>query len=179
MKAPALADLEAQFNDPKLPPVADWSPELSGEMDLVILRNGTWMHEGAPIRRPKLVRLFASILRREGDDYFLLTPVEKWRIGVELAPLLIDSLARQQTAEGEAIVFTTNTQEHVILNEDHLLWVEQREGKDEPVPLVHIRSGLNALINRNVFYELVELAREENGELLVSSLGQDFSLGSL
>ena len=181
MKAisPALAQLETQFKNAKHPPVDSWTPALSGDMDLVICRNGTWLHEGDPILRPKLVQLFASILRREDDEYFLLTPVEKWRIEVELAPFVIQSLSVQESTGGDALVFETNVGDKVILSDEHSLWVESQEGRDEPIPLLHIRSGLNALLNRNVFYELVEMAQEEQGELFIYSLGKAFSLGKL
>ena len=80
----------------KLPPVMSWNPELSGDMDMVIRKDGTWWHEGVKIERKKLVQVFSTILRKEGDDYFLLTPVEKWRIRVEDLPFVVSMIERDQ-----------------------------------------------------------------------------------
>lgn len=83
-----------------LPPVEHWDPPLSGDIDIRIARDGTWYHEGAAIERPALVRLFAGLLKREGDEYFLVTPVEKWRIQVEDAPFVLVVLEPRVDARG-------------------------------------------------------------------------------
>lgn len=171
------AQVETQYAANKLPPVDQWNPELSGDMDLVICRNGTWLHEGDPILRPKLVNLFASILKREDDDFYLVTPVEKWRIKVEDAPFLVESMEVKTTPTGTAIVLISRAGGAVVLSTEHPLWVNIDPLSGEPSPYVSVRGNLDALINRNVFYELVELAVEKDGRCIVQSQGEEFSLG--
>ena len=173
-----FAQIELEVGAQKLPPVELWTPPLCGTMDLTICRNGVWLHEGDPILRPKLVKLFASILKREEGDYFLVSPVEKWKITVEDAPFLVEAMELKASPEGNAIIFTTNVGDLVNLSKSHPLWVVEDPISREPSPYVMVRKNLKALINRNVYYELVALAKEKEGNYVVESFARDFVLGS-
>jgi hypothetical protein len=167
-----------------LPPVACWNPPLSGDMDLRIARDGTWYHEGAPIRREALVRLFASILRRDADDhYYLVTPVEKWRIQVDDVPFLAVRVDAAGQGPDQTLTFTTNVGDAVIAGAEHPLIVEYRTPGGEPAPYLHVRGRLRALLSRAVFLELIELGEERpdvrGRDYGVWSQGQFFSLGRL
>ncbi len=150
--------LEREQAERKLPPVEQWDPEHEGGIDIRIARDGRWYHEGSPIHREAMVRVFSTILRRDGDDYFLVTPVEKLRIEVDDAPFVAVRLEREGEGREQRLLLTTNTGDHVVVDADHPLQVEDRDG--EPAPYVHLRSGLWALVSRNVFYELAELAEQ-------------------
>ena len=124
-----------------------------------------------------LVRLFSTILRREGEHYFLVTPQEKLAIEVEDAPFLaVDWVARGE-GSSRAVGFRTSTDDVVFAGPDHPVWIEQ--GDEGPRPYVHVRSGLNALIARSVYYPLVELAEEVDGHLWLQSGGERFDLGAI
>lgn len=138
------------------PPVHLWDPPHCGDLDLEIRRDGTWIHEGAPITRPALVRLFASILRRDGDDYVLVTPVEKVGIRVQDAPFVAVDFDREGSETDPALVFTTNVGDRVEAGPDHAIRIE-RDADGEPAPYLHVRRGLEALIDRKSFYRLVDL----------------------
>ena len=153
------------------PPVHLWNPPYCGEMDLVIHPDGRWVHEGSPIGRPEMVRLFASVLKREGDRFFLVTPVEKLGIRVADAPFL----AVDADIDADEIRFTTNVGELVVAGPDNPIRVEQRDGA--PRPYVHVRRGLDALIDRKTFYRLAEAAQpDELGRLTLRSHGATFVL---
>lgn len=176
------AQLAAQPKKSALPPVEKWNPPLSGDLDLVIQRDGAWIHEGTAIKRKELVRLFSTILKREGDDYFLVTPVEKWRIQVEDAPLHAVLLRDTQVNGKPALEFETLTGDVVVADADHPIRVAVDKASGEPSPYIHVRAQLEALIARNVFYQLVDKAELDNcsgvSELYVSSAGERFLLGS-
>ncbi|WP_306131512.1 DUF1285 domain-containing protein [Roseivivax marinus] len=140
-----------------LPPVDKWTPDLSGTMDIRIARDGTWYHEGGPIRRAGLVKLFSSILKREGDAYFLVTPVEKWRIEVEDAPFVATDVEIEGAGDGQALTFTTHVGDRVVAGPDHAIRVTRDPETGEPSPYVHVRGGLEALIDRKTFYRLAEV----------------------
>jgi hypothetical protein len=164
-----------------LPPVDKWNPPLSGDMDLRISSDGTWYHEGTEFQRQALVKLFASILKREGDEYFLVTPVEKWRIQVDDVPLLVTS-CEISTLEGEQVIsFTTATDDHFLLSEQHPLRVEVNSDTGEPSPYVRVRRNLDAKLTRSVYYELVSHAIEQQRDgktcYIIKSLGEEFILG--
>ncbi len=167
-------------DEAKLPPVDKWHPELSGDMDMRIARDGTWYHEGNPIKREAMVKLFSSILVREGDEYFLVTPVEKWRIQVDDAPFVAVAVAVENPGENQALLFTTNTGSTVIAGDNNALWIRTDASNGEPSPYIHVRKNLNALINRNVFYQLADMAVERvvegRSQWGVWSLGRFFSL---
>lgn len=159
-----------------LPPVHLWNPPHCGEIDIVIKRDGRWLHEGAQINREALVRLFSTVLRKDPDGFHLVTPVEKMRITVEDAPFIAVRVDR----EGDTLRFQTNVGDEVVAGADNPIRVDI--GADgEPRPYVHVRRGLEALISRPVFYELVEMAEPRatpDGEVLgVGSNGAWFPLG--
>ncbi len=184
-----FADLLAtqEQSSASMPPVHLWKPQLSGDMDLVIDREGRWIHQGGEIKRPAMVKLFASILVYEEDDYFLITPVEKWRIKVEVAPLFVIAAERETRDGCQAIKLTTRTGDIVVVDSQHPLSMQPFPGSAEPLPLVLIRRNLQALLSRNVFYQIVEWAAEisdaknssETHELSISSMGSVFVLGRL
>ncbi len=141
-----------------MPPVERWNPPLSGDIDIRIARDGSWYHEGDPIARLELVQLFASLLKREEGEYFLVTPVEKWRIQVEDAPFLIVACEVERDTQGEQrLVFTTNTGDQVVAGPDHPLRVSVDPVSGEPSPYVLVRRNLEALLSRAVFYQLADL----------------------
>ena len=144
-----------------LPPVHLWNPPFCGDLDMEIRRDGTWFYEGTPIGRAPLVRLFSTILKREGDEHFLVTPVEKVRIRVEDAPFVAVDFER----DGSSLVFETNVGDRVPAGPGHAIRVERGED-GEPSPYIHVRAGLEALIDRKSFYRLVEVGehRDHGGE---------------
>ncbi|MBB5320583.1 DUF1285 domain-containing protein [Marinobacter oulmenensis] len=165
-----------------LPPIEDWHPELSGDMDLVISRNGQWLFEGRAIPRQATIRLFSTILRREDDgEYYLVTPVEKWRIQVEDTPLLAHSVEVRGLADDQVITVTTNMGETLEIGERYPLTVENYPDSEEPRPVVGVRRGLEARLVTNAFYDLADLVDEHvvDGEtqLGVMSNGKFWKIG--
>lgn len=144
--------------DKSLPPVETWHPEREGRVDIRIARDGSWYHEGAAIRRPALVRLFSTILRREPDgSYVLVTPAEKLAIEVEDAPFLAVEMKRVvDPVDGERVVFRLNTGEIIVAGQEHAL--ELRGDGEKALPYLHVRADLWALLARPVYYELMEHA---------------------
>lgn len=159
-----------------LPPVRQWTPARVGEIDIVIRRDGSWVHEGGVIGREAMVRLFASILRKDPDGIYLVTPQEKLKIRVEDAPFVAVRLDRA----GPALRFTTNVGDEVEAGPDHPIRLA-RDAAGELRPYLHVRDGLEALIARPVFYELAELAETRETprgrEFGVASNGVWFALG--
>ena len=159
-----------------LPPVHLWNPAHCGEIDIVIRRDGAWVHEGTPIGREALVRLFSTVLRKDPDGFHLVTPVEKMRIVVEDAPFVAVRVDRV----GEALRFVTNVGDEVEAGPENPIRVEEDPVTGEPRPYVHVRRGLEARIARSVFYELVEMAAPgaaDAGRLGVASNGAWFPIG--
>ena len=161
-----------------LPPVHLWNPAHCGEIDIRIRRDGVWIHEGSPIGREALVRLFSTVLRKDPDGFHLVTPVEKLRIAVEDAPFVAVRVDRQDGA----LVFLTNVGDRVAAGPDHPLRVETDPATGEPAPYVHVRAGLEARLSRQVFYELVSMAEPQltaaGPRLCVTSGGARFDLGA-
>ncbi|MBI5941751.1 MAG: DUF1285 domain-containing protein [Caulobacterales bacterium] len=141
-----------------LPPVHLWHPEHCGEIDIRIRRDGVWFHEGTPIGREALVRLFSTVLRKDPDGFHLVTPVEKMKIVVEDSPFIAIRVDR----EGETLKFQTNVGDEVEAGPGNAIRVEMDGRTGEPRPYLHVRRGLEALIARPVFYELVEMAVERD-----------------
>ena len=141
-----------------LPPVHLWHPAHCGEIDIVIKKSGLWFHEGTPIGREALVRLFSTVLRKDPEGFVLVTPVEKLAITVEDAPFIAIRVDR----EGEALRFLTNVGDVVEAGPENAIRVEMDPESEEPRPYLHVRRGLEALIARPVFYELVEMAAERD-----------------
>ena len=136
------------------PPVHLWNPPFCGDIDMVIRRDGTWIHEGTPIGRAGLVRLFSGILKREGGAYFLVTPVEKVGIRVEDVPFVAVDFFVEGDGEGQVLTFETNVGDLVAAGAEHPIRVEQGA---EPGPYVMVRRGLEARIDRKSFYRMVDL----------------------
>lgn len=143
------------------PPVHLWNPPFCGDLDMRIARDGTWFYRGTPIGRAPLVKLFSSILKREGDDYFLVTPVEKVGIKVDDAPLLATDFDAEGEGRDQKLTFTTKTEDVVVLGPDHPLHVERDAESGEPSPYILVRSNLWALIDRKSFYRLIDLGCHE------------------
>ena len=152
----SLAEIALAVAERRLPPVEQWNPPHCGDSAMRIARDGTWFHEGAPIRRPAMVRLFAGLLRREPDgQHVLVTPVEKLDIAVEDAPFVAVEARSEGSGKDRRIAFRLNTDEPVVAGPEHPLHLI--EGR----PYLTVRDGLEAAIARPVYYELAELALEE------------------
>lgn len=139
------------------PPVHLWNPPFCGDMDMRIARDGTWFHEGTPIGRLPMVKMFASILKLEEGKYFLVTPVEKVGIVVEDVPFIAVDFSVEGEGDSRVITFTTNVGDTATAGPDHPLRVERDAATGEPAPYVMIRRGLEARIDRKSFYRLVEI----------------------
>ncbi|MCY1404752.1 hypothetical protein D9M71_199710 [compost metagenome] len=176
-------DLLAQIpkSDKGLPPVHLWNPAFCGDIDMRIARDGAWYYLGTPIGRKPMVKLFSTIIRRDGDDYFLITPVERVGIKVDDAPFVAVTLQVEGQGQAQRLRFTTNVDEEVQAGVEHPMRFVIDPQTQEPAPYIHVRSNLDALIHRNVFYQLVELAlvREIDGQrwLGVYSCGEFFPIG--
>jgi uncharacterized protein len=144
----------------KLPPVESWHPERSGDSEMRIATDGRWFHQGGEIKRPAMVRAFSSLLRRENDAYYLVTPQEKLSIIVEDAPFIAVELRSEGTGKERKLALRLNSDDLIILGCEHGL--EMRGA----VPYMHVRAGLWAKLSRPVFYELAELALAENPDKL-------------
>jgi uncharacterized protein len=142
------------------PPVHLWNPPFCGDIDMRIRRDGLWFYQGTPIGRPGLVKLFSSILKREGDRYFLVTPVEKVGITVDDAPLFAVDFTVQGEAQAQTLTFTTLTEDTATAGPDHPLRVERDATTGEPAPYILIRANLWALIDRKSFYRLIDLGTQ-------------------
>ncbi|MDA5093565.1 DUF1285 domain-containing protein [Aliiroseovarius sp. KMU-50] len=156
-----LADAVQGAAKKGIPPVHLWHPPFCGDMDMRIARDGQWFHEGRPITRPGLVRLFASILRKDDDGYMLVTPVERFRIKVDDVPFVAEDLEVNGTGRDQDLAFTTNVGDVTHAGPETKLRIEQDEVTGEPTPYVLVRGGLEARIDRKTFYRLVELACHE------------------
>lgn len=159
----SLADIARLMAEKRLPPVDQWSPAHCGDSEMRIARDGTWYHQGSPIGRETMVRLFSTILRREPDgSHVLVTPVEKLDIAVEDAPFVAVELRTEGEGRARTLAFRLNSGDLVTAGPDHMLSL--RETADGPHPYLHVRGGLEALVARSVYYELMNLALEEEGE---------------
>jgi uncharacterized protein len=158
----ALARLSAALGEPGrgLPPVERWNPPYCGEIDMRIAADGTWSYMGSPIGRPALVKLFASVLRREEDGrHVLVTPVERVGIAVEDAPFLAVEMAVEGEGEARSVAFRTNVDDLVPVDADHALAFSRDEAGGLK-PYLHVRRGLTALVTRPLVFDLVELCEE-------------------
>jgi hypothetical protein len=163
-----------------LPPVHLWNPPFCGDIDMKIAADGTWFYQKTPIGRPALVKLFASVLKREGDSYFLVTPVEKVGIVVEDAPFLAVELTVTNAEGGRVLRFRTNVDDWVEAGPGHALRFDEDAANGGLKPMLHVRSGLWAKVTRALFYDLVELGEERDvgGKAMfgVVSAGEFFSM---
>lgn len=159
-----------------LPPVHLWNPPFCGDIDMRIARDGTWYYQGSPINRFRMVQLFSSILKREGEDFFLVTPVEKVGITVDEAPFVAVDFSVTGVGEGQQLQFRTHVGDTVIAGQDHAIIVRTDPLTGEPTPLVHVRAGLDALIDRKSFYRVIDLCVEKAGSFGVWSDGVFFPI---
>ena len=169
----------ARGEEHKLPPVEQWDPPLCGSIDIRITKQGKWEHEGSTIKRRKLVKLFASILKKEADEYFLVTPKEKWQLEVEDAPFFVAEVEIIEREDEQAILFTTDTGDRVIADANHPITVTADPESGDPQPYVEIRAGMLGRLSRNVYYELAKFAQpleQQPEEYEVVSMGQRFKL---
>ena len=156
----SLAEIARLAEERRLPPVEKWNPAHCGDSEMRIARDGTWFHQGSPIGRPAMVRLFSTILRREPDGGFVLvTPAEKLDIEVEDAPFLAVEVRSEGEGEQRSLAFRLNTGDLVVAGPEHRLRFEAG-----PHPYVEVRRGLDALVARPVYYELAEIALAEGAE---------------
>jgi hypothetical protein len=160
LKGLSFAELEALLAERRLPPVDRWNPDHCGNSDMRIARDGTWFHQGAPIRRPEMVRLFSTILRREPDgSHVLVTPVE--RLAIEVESTAFRAVEMISTGEGRdrRIALRLDSGDAVVVGTDHpLTMVDSGSG---PSPRVLVRHGLEAELSRSLYYELAEIALAE------------------
>jgi hypothetical protein len=140
-----------------LPPVHKWNPPDCGDLDMRIARDGTWFYLGTPIGRTELVRLFSTILRRDGDRYVLVTPVEKVGIQVDDAPFVAVDFEVEGQGEAQVLRFLTNVGDATEAGPEAPIRVERDAATGEPSPYVLVRDRLEALIDRKSFYRLVEI----------------------
>ncbi|REL29045.1 DUF1285 domain-containing protein [Thalassotalea euphylliae] len=158
------------------PPVELWNPEYCGEINLQIKQNGDWFYMGTPFKRLSLVKLFASVLKKEGDEFFLVTPVEKVKIQVEDSPFLITRWEWQGGEPHSDLLLATNLGDELVLSEHHPLRLD-----GEGNIYITVRRNLEAKVHRNVYYQWVEAAQEvaTNGctSLFMHSQGRGYEIG--
>jgi hypothetical protein len=169
------AQIKAQGD--KIPPVELWNPDYCGEMDLQIKANGDWFYAGSIFKRPALVKLLASVLKKEQNDYYLVTPVEKIKITVEDVPFVLTQWRWQDDSKSTMVV-TNNVGNEFILDDNHPI-----TSNDNGELYVTVRRELLAKVHRNVYYQWVDLTKEVNTgkdtELTFNSAGYQFSLGKI
>lgn len=142
------------------PPVHLWNPPFCGDIDMRIAADGTWFYLKTPIGRPALVKLFASVLKREANQYFLVTPVEKVGITVDDAPFLAVEMQAQDQPEGRVLRFRTNVDDWVECGPEHALRFDSEPGTGGLKPYLYVRHDLWAKVTRPLFYDLVGLGEE-------------------
>jgi len=156
----SFAELQALIDQRRLPPVDQWNPERCGHSGMRIARDGTWYHQGSPIRRPAMVRLFSTVLRREADGrHMLVTPVEKLEIDVDATAFRAIEMTSDGSGRDRTIAFKLDSGDAVLLGLDHPLRIVESENC--PSPRILVRHGLEAELARPVYYELAELALAE------------------
>lgn len=168
-----------------LPPVDKWNPDFCGDIDMRIALDGRWWYTGTPIGRHALVKLFAGVLKKEEDNYYLVTPVEKVGIQVEDVPFVIINWRY----DGDTLVLTTQTEDDITVGEDHPVELRQppeplRDEEGSLVPYVNVRRNLWARLHQNVYYQLIEQAEQvtrDSGDLALTlrSGNYTFTLGVL
>ena len=174
-----LAGLEtAARSHAGLPPVERWNPDYCGDSEMRIASDGRWFHQGEPIRRPALVRLFSTILRKDDEGFMLVTPAEKLSIAVEDAPFMAVAMAVSGEDESQCLTFTTNVGDDVTAGPNHGLRFVPDAKSGAPVPYLHVRRGLEAKVARPVYYQLVERAVMRGKDLGVWSDKSFFVMGA-
>ncbi|MCU6455509.1 DUF1285 domain-containing protein [Sphingomonas sp. A2-49] len=174
----SLSEIATLVEQRRLPPVEQWNPTHCGDSEMRIARDGSWFHQGSPIGRPAMVRLFSTILRREPDGRFVLvTPVEKLDIAVDDAPFVAVEMKAEGNGAAARLAFRLNTGDFVTAGPDHPL--RFTEGADGPRPYLHVRGGLEALVARPVYYDLADRAiADDAARPGVWSDGAFFPLGT-
>jgi len=176
----SIAGAVKSASAPGLPPVDLWNPAYCGEIDMRIASDGTWFYQKTPIGRPALVKLFASALKREGDRYFLVTPVEKCGIAVDDVPFLAVELRISKSDCGQIIRFRTNVDDWIDCGPDHPLRFDTEAATGGLKPYLHVRRDLWAKVTRALFYDLVELGEERDltgGRMFgVASAGEFYAM---
>lgn len=173
-----LAKLQNQLKQQgKLPPVESWSPDFCGDIDLQIKRDGSWHYMGTPIGRKALVKLFASVLLKQQDHYYLVTPVEKVGIQVEDSPFIIT----QWQWQDDLLVFTTQTDDQFVVSADNPVELRFDQANQTELPYANVRRNLWARLHQNVFYQLIEQAQEKTTSkgrgLFITSGDYEFCIG--
>ncbi len=160
-----------------IPPLDQWHPKHCGAMDLKVLANGEWWHDGQLIKRQALIDLFSTVLWKEDGKFYLKTPVEQIEIQVEDEPLFVNQVDTLELENKSYIQFTTTTQDVIVVDDEHPIFMREYQG--ELRPYVHVRFGINALIQRAAFFHLVEmgeLLENEKGESILVLQSGDLSL---
>ncbi len=176
-----FAELLSSVNsiEEKYPPVHLWNPDLCEGVEMRIDREGNWFYQGSIIGRDKLKILFSKILKFENGKYYLVTPVEKVPVTVDLAPYMI--VDYEVDLDHKNIILKTNLDLSIPLDKDHQL--ELKKIGDEHIPFVHVRNNIEGFISRSVYYSLIEIAlKQDNGssdQLTLKSFNCDFNLGQI
>lgn len=154
---PAFAsEIRDLLKNPKsLPPVEKWNPEREGEIEIYINASGEWFYQGNKMERLSVVQLLSTIMKKEGDNYFLVSSVEKLKLEVEEVPFVVVMMDVEGEGQSQSLHFSTQVGDCFTLSPEHDLRVSYNE-KGEPSPYVHVRAGLEAKLNRSVYYELAE-----------------------
>lgn len=178
--AGGLESLAARIGKGRHPPAEKWNPPFCGDLDMRIASDGTWFYLGTPIGRPALVKLFASVLKREDGKHFLVTPVEKAGIRVDDAPFLAVELEIENRGPEQNLIFRTNVDDIVRCDSEHRLRFEPEEGTGGVKPYLHVRRDLWAKVTRALFFDLVALGevREQGGARMfgIHSANEFFSI---
>lgn len=167
-----------QWSD-QIPPVDQWDPDYCGEIDGKIARDGQWWLQGTPLTRGKLVRLYSTVLKREAEHYYLVTPVEKWKIHVEDLPFVIVELhIDAPSSDAQTVHCRTNVGDWVTLDQEHPLHASPIPDADDqtPVPAIRVRGDLWARFNRSTYIELAEYLTsiDDAGQAHLRSAGATF-----
>ena len=176
-----FSDLLQSVNsiEEKYPPVHLWNPDLCEGVEMKIDREGNWFYQGSIVGRDKLKILFSRILKFEEGNYYLVTPVEKVLVKVDLAPCMI--IDYEVDSDHENIILKTNLDLSIPLNKEHKL--EVKKIGDEHIPFVHVRNNIEGFISRSVYYSLIEIALKQDNassdQLTLKSFASEFSLGEV
>jgi len=179
LTAAARDAADASATGKGLPPVHLWNPPFCGDLDMRIASDGTWYYMGTPIGRAALVRLFSTILKREDDKHFLVTPVEKVGIRVDDAPFLAVEMRKEHDGSGRLLHFRTNVDDWIVCDQAHRLRFEA-SAEGGLTPYLHVRADLWAKVTRALYYDLVDMGEERmvDGRQMfgVASAGEFFAM---
>lgn len=160
-----------------LPPVDDWHPKIEGVIDIVINEKGEWFHEGGHFDRQDLARMFASIMRKEGEDYFLVTPTEKLKIHVSDVPFSFVLMKRDTINNQQQLTFITSLGDEVVVDANHKIEFRASSRGDQ-IPYIEVRNDLWGKLNQSTYYELMNYLDEQEGSFVIKSCGINFSVPS-